>query len=97
MGSWWRLIIILWCLAIGKTGFAVQTDLQYARRMQDRGYNTAALLAYKKIPYGSDDWVAKLEDAMRYQFMAKNYEEAWRLSQMAVRLNIKLKHAPNLE
>src|SRR5690606_10476375 len=62
--------------------------LEEARRALEQGDEQAAYRLYQAIRPKDSQWRDKIEDGIRYQFLKRNFLEAWRLYQIGRRTGV---------
>jgi DNA-binding transcriptional ArsR family regulator len=66
-------------------------DLEQARGAFQGGNTQQAAEFYGKITPDDPEWSDKLEDSIRWFFINKKYQSAWRVTQLALRTHIQIK------
>ncbi len=88
MGIWSKIVFFV-CICIANV-FAEPLD--EARKFLNDGEINKAWTEYSHINFYYPHYAAKMEDIIRFQFQQKNYLEAWRISELAIRFEIKIEN-----
>ena len=65
-------------------------DLEKGRKLLGEQRIAAASAEYALVKVGTAAWSARVEDGIRYNFLARRYQDAWQLSQLAQRTDLVL-------